>query len=45
MASALTGITNSYASKWLATMEGTSLTSYVPFVMDIFLEGVRKDAN
>ena len=45
MAAALTGITNSYASKWLTTMEGTSLTSYVPFVMDIFLEGVRKDAN
>ena len=45
MAAALTGITNSYASKWLTMMEGTSLTSYVPFVMDIFLEGVRKDAN
>ncbi|MDP1990313.1 MAG: TetR/AcrR family transcriptional regulator [Syntrophales bacterium] len=45
MASALTGIANSYASKWLTTMEGTPLTSYVPFVMDIFLEGVRKDAN
>jgi AcrR family transcriptional regulator len=45
MAAALTGIANSYASKWLTTMEGTSLTSYVPFVMDIFLEGVRKDAN
>ena len=45
MAAALTGIANSYASKWLSTMEGTSLTSYVPFVMDIFLEGVRKDAN
>ena len=45
MAAALTGITNSYASKWLVAMEGTSLTSYVPFVMDIFLEGVRKDAN
>lgn len=44
MAAALTGITNSYASKWLATMEGTSLISYVPFVMDIFLDGVRKDA-
>ena len=45
MAAALTGIANSYASKWLAAMEGTSLTGYVPFVMDIFLEGVRKDAN
>ncbi len=45
MAAALTGIANSYASKWLSTMEGMSLTSYVPFVMDIFLGGVRKDAN
>jgi AcrR family transcriptional regulator len=45
MAAALTGITNSYASKWLTMMEGSSLTSYVPFVMDIFLEGVRKDAK
>jgi AcrR family transcriptional regulator len=44
MAAALTGITNSYTSKWLTTMEGTSLRSYVPFVMDIFLEGVRIDA-
>jgi AcrR family transcriptional regulator len=44
MAAALTGITNSYASKWLTMMEGTSLMSYVPFVIDIFLEGVRKDA-
>jgi AcrR family transcriptional regulator len=44
MAAALTGITNSYASKWLITREGTSLASYVPFVIDIFLEGVRKDA-
>ena len=45
MAAALTGIANSYASKWLITMEGMSLMSYVPFVMDIFLEGVRKDAH
>jgi AcrR family transcriptional regulator len=45
MAAALTGIANSYTSKWLTAMEGTSLTSYVPFVMDIFLEGVRNDAH
>ncbi|MBA4422264.1 MAG: hypothetical protein C0390_04065 [Syntrophus sp. (in: bacteria)] len=45
MAAALTGITNSYASRWLTTVEGTSLMNYVPFVMDIFLEGVRKDAK
>jgi AcrR family transcriptional regulator len=44
MAAALTGITNSYSSKWLTTIEGTSLMNYVPFVIDIFLEGVRKDA-
>jgi AcrR family transcriptional regulator len=44
MAAALTGIANSYSSKWLTTIEGTSLMNYVPFVIDIFLEGVRKDA-
>ena len=44
MAAALTGIANSFASKWLTSMEGASLMSYVPFVIDIFLEGVRKDA-
>jgi AcrR family transcriptional regulator len=43
MAAALAGIINSYASKWLTTDEGTSLMNYVPFVMDIFLKGVRKD--
>jgi hypothetical protein len=43
MAAALAGIINSYASKWLTTDEGISLMNYVPFVMDIFLEGVRKD--
>ena len=43
MAAALAGIINSYASKWLTTDKGTSLMNYVPFVMDIFLEGVRKD--
>ncbi len=44
MATALTGIVNSYASKWLAVAEQGSLKSKVPFVLDIFLEGVRKDA-
>lgn len=43
MAAALAGIIHSYASKWLTTGEGTSLRNYVPFVMNIFLEGVRKD--
>lgn len=43
MATALAGIINSYASKWLTTDDGTSLMNYVPFVMDIFLKGVRKD--
>jgi len=45
MAAALTGIINSCASKWLAMMEGASLMSNVPFVIDIFLEGVRKNAQ
>ncbi len=45
MASALTGIINSFASKWLAMMEGASLMSNIPFVIDIFLEGVRKNGR
>jgi hypothetical protein len=45
MAAALTGITNSFASKRLATMEGASLMGNVPFVINIFLEGVRKNAH
>jgi TetR/AcrR family fatty acid metabolism transcriptional regulator len=45
MAAALTGIINSCASKWLAMMEGASLMVNVPFVIDIFLEGVRKNAH
>ena len=44
MAAALTGIVNSYASKWLTVAQKESLKSKVPFVRDIFLEGVRKDA-
>ena len=43
MAAALTGIVNSYASKWLAVAQGESLKSKVPYVRDIFLEGVRKN--
>jgi hypothetical protein len=45
MAAALTGIINSSAAKWLAMMEGASLMGNVPFVIDIFLEGVRKNAQ
>ncbi len=45
MAAALTGIINSFASKWLAMMEGASLMDNVSFVINIFLEGVRKNAN
>lgn len=45
MAAALTGIINSCASKWLAMMEGASLIGNVPFVINIFLEGVRKNAH
>jgi AcrR family transcriptional regulator len=45
MAAALTGIVNSYATKWLAAAEEKSLRSKVPCVLNIFLEGVRKDAS
>ncbi len=46
MATALTGIINSYASRWLTVVEKeASLKTIVPFVLDIFLEGVRKDAH
>ena len=45
MAAVLTGIVNSCASRWLAMMEGASLMSTIPFVVDIFLEGVRKNAK
>ena len=43
MAAALTGIVNSYASRWLAVAQEEPLTSKVPVVRDIFLKGVRKD--
>ncbi|MHB8769562.1 MAG: TetR/AcrR family transcriptional regulator [Syntrophales bacterium] len=42
MATALTGIVNSYASKWIALAETESLTQKTPFALAIFLEGVRK---
>ncbi|MHB9098573.1 MAG: TetR/AcrR family transcriptional regulator [Syntrophales bacterium] len=45
MAAALTGIINSYANKWLAEAEDKPLKSKVPFVLDIFLKGVRNDAS
>jgi hypothetical protein len=45
MAAALTGIINSCASKWLAMMEGASLMGNIPFVINIFLEGVKKNAH
>lgn len=45
VAAALTGIINSCASKWLAMMEGPSLMGNVPFVNNIFLEGVGKNAH
>ena len=45
MAAALAGIINSCASKWLIMTERTSLVNHVPFVIDIFLGGVRNDAH
>lgn len=44
MAVALTGVVNACASRWLTLWKETGLRSQVPFVMDIFLEGVRRDA-
>jgi AcrR family transcriptional regulator len=44
MAAALTGIINSYASKWLTLAEGAPLMDNVQFVVDIFLQGVKKNA-
>jgi AcrR family transcriptional regulator len=45
MAAALAGIINSSASKWLTMTERTSLLEHIPFVVDIFLKGVKKDAH
>jgi AcrR family transcriptional regulator len=43
MAAALTGIINSYASKWLTMAEGWALMESVQTVVDIFLQGVKKN--
>jgi len=45
MAAALMGIVNSYAAKWIALGEEKSLTKKTPFVLAIFLEGVRNDVQ
>lgn len=45
MAAALAGIINSCASRWLTMTERTSLMDHIPFVVDIFLKGVRVDAH
>jgi AcrR family transcriptional regulator len=45
MATALTGIINSSATRWLTLAEGASLMGNVQFVVDIFLQGVKKNAH
>jgi AcrR family transcriptional regulator len=45
MAAALLGIINSCSFKWLAVAQEGTLETKVPFVLDIFLEGVRQDAH
>jgi AcrR family transcriptional regulator len=45
MAAALLGIINSCSFKWLTVAMEGSLKTKVPFVLDIFLEGVRQDAH
>jgi AcrR family transcriptional regulator len=45
MAAALTGIINSYASKWLSVADRASLMDNIQFVVDIFLGGVKKNAH
>mgnify|MGYP002400988900 CR=1 FL=1 len=45
MATALTGIINSYAAKWIALAEEGSLREKTPHVLAIFLEGVKRDAR
>jgi len=42
MAVILKGIIRSCVVRWLSVRDGTSLASLVPFVAQIFLEGVRK---
>jgi AcrR family transcriptional regulator len=45
MAAALLGIINSCSFKWLTVAKEGSLESKMPFVLDIFLEGVKQDAH
>ena len=45
MAAALLGIINSCSFKWLTVAKEGALETKVPFVLDIFLEGVRQDAH
>jgi AcrR family transcriptional regulator len=45
MAAALIGIINSCSYKWLTVAKQGTLETKVPFVKDIFLEGVRQDAH
>jgi len=45
MAVALTGIINSCASKWLTMSDGTSLIGNVPFVLELFLQGVGSNGQ
>ena len=45
MVSALLGIINSCSFKWLTVAKEGSLKTKVPFVLDIFLEGVRQNAH
>jgi AcrR family transcriptional regulator len=45
MAAALLGIISSCSFKWLTVAKEGSLETKVPFVLDIFLEGVRQDAH
>jgi AcrR family transcriptional regulator len=45
MAAALLGIINSCSFKWLTVAKDGTLETKVPFVMDIFLQGVRRYAH
>jgi AcrR family transcriptional regulator len=45
MAAALLGIINSCSFKWLTVAKEGTLETKVPFVQNIFLEGVKRDAH
>jgi TetR/AcrR family fatty acid metabolism transcriptional regulator len=45
MAAALLGIINSCSFKWFTVAKEGTLETKVPFVLDIFLEGVKRDAH